>query len=150
MSLLRLENRRFLPQELTDIVIDYLHDDTSSLQACSVVCRSWLPSSHWHLFYKIRVRLDQFSDETFISALRSSNTMPTSIHMLYVLPPSPGITETTIPHALAKCVLDCLPALHSITLRVAIANAHESEEPQLRWNHSHIRRLHFVNAACPP
>lgn len=43
------------PQELIDIIIDYLHDEKPSLHACSAVCHSWLPSARYHLFYAIDI-----------------------------------------------------------------------------------------------
>ncbi|TDL19487.1 hypothetical protein BD410DRAFT_792104 [Rickenella mellea] len=36
--------------ELTDNIIDHLHDNRPALCSCSLVCRSWLPSSRFHLF----------------------------------------------------------------------------------------------------
>jgi hypothetical protein len=45
-----------LPTELTDAIIDHLHDDKPTLLNCSLVCRSWLDASRYHLFYSLRVR----------------------------------------------------------------------------------------------
>jgi hypothetical protein len=42
-----------LPQELFDIIIDKLGDCTWTLNNCSLVCRSWVHSSHRHLFRRI-------------------------------------------------------------------------------------------------
>ncbi|OCH84290.1 hypothetical protein OBBRIDRAFT_741816, partial [Obba rivulosa] len=39
-----------LPPELTDTIIDFLHDDDAALRACSLTCRAWLRSSRTHLF----------------------------------------------------------------------------------------------------
>ncbi|KAK7691385.1 hypothetical protein QCA50_004784 [Cerrena zonata] len=39
-----------LPNELTDRVIDHLHDDRTSLNACSVVCQDWRSASQFQLF----------------------------------------------------------------------------------------------------
>ncbi|KAF8883927.1 hypothetical protein CPB85DRAFT_391969 [Mucidula mucida] len=39
-----------LPQELVDIVINELQNDAAALRACSLVCRSWVPTSQQHLF----------------------------------------------------------------------------------------------------
>lgn len=39
-----------LPPELTDMIIDYLHDHKSALQTCSLTCKGWLNSSRHHLF----------------------------------------------------------------------------------------------------
>ncbi|GJE96774.1 hypothetical protein PsYK624_129800 [Phanerochaete sordida] len=41
---------RIVPQELSDSVIDYLHDDLPSLRQCSLVCKSWVRTSTEHLF----------------------------------------------------------------------------------------------------
>ena len=47
-----------LPTELTDAIIDHLHDDKPTLLDCSLVCSSWLESSRYHLFRSIRIRGD--------------------------------------------------------------------------------------------
>lgn len=44
-----------LPRELLDMVTDHLHGDQPSLRACSLVNKTWLPSSRYHLFYAIRL-----------------------------------------------------------------------------------------------
>jgi hypothetical protein len=44
-----------LPPELTDTVIDYLHDDKHSLAACSLVCQAWVPASRYHLFGSVTI-----------------------------------------------------------------------------------------------
>jgi hypothetical protein len=53
----RMEDSR-VPQELIDTVIDNLHKDHHGLLACSLVCRSWLPSSQRHLFRRVTFTLD--------------------------------------------------------------------------------------------
>jgi hypothetical protein len=44
-----------LPPEIIDRIIDYLHDSRADLCACALVCREWLVSSRFHLFYSISV-----------------------------------------------------------------------------------------------
>ncbi|RDX43685.1 hypothetical protein OH76DRAFT_1299475, partial [Lentinus brumalis] len=44
-----------LPPELTDRVIDHLHDDPTSLAACSLVCSAWLPAARLHHFREVTV-----------------------------------------------------------------------------------------------
>lgn len=44
-----------LPPEITDVIIDYLHDDKQSLLACNQICRQWRPACRYHLFSKIEV-----------------------------------------------------------------------------------------------
>ncbi|KAJ7701382.1 hypothetical protein B0H17DRAFT_1045225 [Mycena rosella] len=37
-------------QELVDLTIDFLHDSLDDLRRCSLISRSWLPASQYHLF----------------------------------------------------------------------------------------------------
>jgi hypothetical protein len=46
---------RHLPREITDHIIDYLHNSPQDLRACACVCRAWLDSSRSRLFYRISV-----------------------------------------------------------------------------------------------
>lgn len=41
------------PPELIDVIIDHLYWDLTTLRTCSLVARSWLPSSRYHLFRAI-------------------------------------------------------------------------------------------------
>lgn len=47
------DNSAYFPPEILDVVIDHLHDDTASLAACGLACRSLLPASRYHLFSDI-------------------------------------------------------------------------------------------------
>ena len=53
--------------EIFDIIVDHLHDNHKALAACSLVCRAWLPSSRYHLFFTVQVsdtgNLTRFLDE---------------------------------------------------------------------------------------
>lgn len=40
------------PNEMWDRIIDHLYDDDAALGACSLVAKSWLPTSRLHLFTK--------------------------------------------------------------------------------------------------
>ncbi|KAF7365543.1 hypothetical protein MVEN_00427600 [Mycena venus] len=42
-----------LPQELIEVIIDHLADDSTSLKACSLVCRAWVCRSRRHLYKHI-------------------------------------------------------------------------------------------------
>ncbi len=60
-----------LPNETWDTIIDFLHSDHPSLVVCSLVCRSWLPTSRYHLFERIVLR-SQHNQQKF---LRSTSGM---------------------------------------------------------------------------
>jgi len=44
-----------LAPELTDHIIDFLHDDDEALRACTLTHPTWLPASRFHLFNTITV-----------------------------------------------------------------------------------------------
>ena len=44
-----------IPQELSDTILDFLHDDVTALCSAGLVCRSWLPASRLHLFSDIEL-----------------------------------------------------------------------------------------------
>lgn len=44
-----------LPHELSDCIIDFLHDDCATLSACGLVCRAWLSVVRYHRFATTRV-----------------------------------------------------------------------------------------------
>lgn len=39
-----------LPSELTDRILDFLHDDRHALASCALTCHNWLPTARLHLF----------------------------------------------------------------------------------------------------
>jgi hypothetical protein len=43
----------YLAPEITDMIIDFLYDDSCALAAMSLVCKSFLPSTRLHLFERI-------------------------------------------------------------------------------------------------
>src|ERR1700761_3490794 len=49
--------RATLPPEVIDLIIDHLHNDPLTLEACSLVSRNWLSSSRHHLFGSVYIRV---------------------------------------------------------------------------------------------
>jgi hypothetical protein len=56
VSIVTLPTGTKIPPEIFDIVIDHLHNDLDALKVCSLVCKSWLPSSRYHLFRSLVVK----------------------------------------------------------------------------------------------
>jgi hypothetical protein len=54
-----------LAAELYDRILDHIHT-VSTLTTCSLVCKSWLPSSRYHLFHEFNITPD------FVKSMRSS------------------------------------------------------------------------------
>ncbi|OCH95832.1 hypothetical protein OBBRIDRAFT_800394 [Obba rivulosa] len=44
-----------VPPELSDYIIDFLHNDPASLKACSLVHRSWVPTARLHIFENVNL-----------------------------------------------------------------------------------------------
>lgn len=57
--------RQPLPQEIVDMLIDFLFDDHKTLADCSTVSRQWVPSTRFHLFREFRIR--SFGNSTIIT-----------------------------------------------------------------------------------
>lgn len=41
------------PPELSDYILDFLHDDREALKACSLTTRKWRPAARYHLYRKV-------------------------------------------------------------------------------------------------
>src|SRR5262245_31431042 len=65
-----------LAQELSDNIIDHLHDDKPTLRRCGLVCRSWLPSSRFHLFSTICLRYYNIGTALTILCAHNSTISP--------------------------------------------------------------------------
>jgi hypothetical protein len=61
-----------IPAELTDRIIDFLHSDKKTLATCALVCKSWIPSSRFHLFEKLHINHE--TTRTFMDLLQSNNS----------------------------------------------------------------------------
>ncbi|TFK71883.1 hypothetical protein BDN72DRAFT_837018 [Pluteus cervinus] len=62
-----------LAAEITDRILDELHDSKPSLSLCSVVCKSWFPRCRYHLFSDVRLT------EKFVRSVESSPNAKRSI-----------------------------------------------------------------------
>ncbi|CAA7268168.1 unnamed protein product [Cyclocybe aegerita] len=59
-----------IPQDLCEFIIDFLHADRRALAACSLVARSWLCASRYHLFRSIK--FDSANAHHFLRLLDSA------------------------------------------------------------------------------
>ncbi|KAF8512384.1 hypothetical protein JB92DRAFT_2928270 [Gautieria morchelliformis] len=73
-----------LPQELIDAITDDLHEDYDALLACSLVCRSWLPSSQRLLFRAVTFVLEEDRCNKLAQALLDSPHLANYIRELEV------------------------------------------------------------------
>ncbi|KAH9858205.1 hypothetical protein C2E23DRAFT_719362 [Lenzites betulinus] len=112
-----------VPLELSDFIIDFLHNDARSLAVCARVCRAWAPAARFHLFRSIVLQNHKLSS-SFQRLLGSRPELGLYVRHLTVaklttaadvfLPakPSSSAEDTdAFPH-----VFDHLPHLRSLTL----------------------------------
>ncbi|RDX46334.1 hypothetical protein OH76DRAFT_1473495 [Lentinus brumalis] len=117
------------PAEVTDIIIDYLHNCPYTLKWCSLVCRDWTASSRYHLFYTM-----SFSSEraAFSDVLAFIHSVPNIYPYIKAITLSDyrGISLKDV-----RAVLEPLTSLCSVTLdRLHISKPHWREpvlEPAL-------------------
>lgn len=76
-----------LAAELTDMIIDHLHDDKASLSNCSVVSRQWLDASQHHLFHTVRLVgvTSQWGVDSFLQLLERIPRLSQYVRTLEVL-----------------------------------------------------------------
>jgi len=49
----------YLPPEILDHIVNYLHDDQNALKGCCLVSKSWIPRTRKHLFAKVEFRSEE-------------------------------------------------------------------------------------------
>jgi hypothetical protein len=110
-----------LPQETVDEIIDHLNDDRRSLGACSLTCRTWVPSSQTHIFHIVYLALTR--GERFTRLLDAS---PHIAKYVKVLDIQEGRARSNVE---PKFVEDTIPLIEKLTsleeLRVTMVNFYE-------------------------
>lgn len=114
-------------QEITDQVIDHLHDDKPALSACALVHRSWLPAARLHIFEKIELVDDRDMDEidAVVDMLSRSPGVALSVQSLTIA------RRMILPKSFSVRALKCLVyliSLHELTLEDNFCFAWSEEE----------------------
>lgn len=125
-----------LPSEITDAIIDYLHDDKASLAACGLICRTWLPSSRYHLFSNITLSIN--SIRSFAELLQNPfNNVALMVRHLTVAPhPAPyGASVDEKRRAQSAAIFGILPRVTTYLHAIKSLGLHD---------------LDLTSYACPP
>ncbi|CAL1715677.1 unnamed protein product [Somion occarium] len=121
-----------LPQELIDLIIDFLHDDRLTLARCMLVCHRWLDRSRLHLFrdayvtvpasepFAMEQQEPEFKAhnlEAFIAFLErdASMSLRLAVHYLLIRGLYPR-SNCILPLQRVSAVLNLLPRLRSLSL----------------------------------
>lgn len=117
-----------LPQELIDHIIDQLHNNTTSLKACAVVSRAWLPSSRLHLLSQTQVNESHFHE--FFKFTRDCEHGPQYIRRLTLngqLSQHTGApNHVPVTPAVLSSILSHLPHIEHLFLFMVLLREEES------------------------
>ena len=104
-----------LPGEVTDAIIDHLHDDERSLRRCAVVCHSWLPGSRYHLFYTIKVR-NSARAQSLAAFLAANPDIASFIQHLDLRGPPERWNHETLQFTELEGLLPLLPSIRFLSI----------------------------------
>ena len=103
-----------LPQELVEAIIDFLYDDRSALQCCSLVARSWRTRSYFHFFHTFQVIEPQITTK-FVNLLDGNPMISAGIRELELVLPY-AESDGPIPPRIFIDILQRLPSLRRLAL----------------------------------
>ncbi len=123
-----------LPQELIDIVVQFLHDDGPTLCACSLVCRSWKNPAHRLLFRYLRcivgARDGLARCEELPNFLKSSPTICKYVQVL-IIDGAFFRPHVKLDSALLAHMLSALPSLKEFRLLFMTVTPHRQDESKV-------------------
>ena len=70
----------YLPPELLDYIVDFLHDDQTTLKKCCLVSKPWIPRARKHLFAEIRLEKPELWKKMFPDPSTSPANFAKSLH----------------------------------------------------------------------
>lgn len=73
-----------VPPEITDRIIDFLHNDDPALLNCSLVCKQWTPSSRYHLFHTVQAS-GLNGQRKLASMLESTPQLGQYVRVVYIM-----------------------------------------------------------------
>ncbi|THH28847.1 hypothetical protein EUX98_g5344 [Antrodiella citrinella] len=125
------QSPRRLPVELTDIIIDHLHDDEASLFVCALVEHDWLWSARYHLFHTTLITTSGDEKHGLASFLRVVASSPFAlgnhVRCLHIRGAHDKTQDDfTSLFAFLDAVLPKLPSLRRITLSRMVWGKFES------------------------
>ncbi|KAJ7664687.1 hypothetical protein B0H17DRAFT_299047 [Mycena rosella] len=100
------------PPELVDLLLDFVHSDSTTLSACTLVCRYWLPSARFHLLSQLA--LDSASVESFLDDLDDIDTGSLgNVTSLRIEGLDLSTAPVALPHAFPNLQSLCLEAFEA-------------------------------------
>lgn len=106
-----------LPQELSDHILDFLHDHQETLRSCNLVSHSWSNSARYHMYHDFIVAATKHEDgvDEFVQFLSEHTDIHGYICNLTIAAPSHGF-ESAVSVEGIRSVLKYLDNLRTISL----------------------------------
>ena len=108
---------RTIPQELSDLIVDFLHNDIAALCNAGLVCKSWLPASRVHLFSDITLSARVNDNHALEVICAEGSTIPPYITNLKIQDDESRSVYKTL---LSLPLLSNLKCLHFISIDMAV------------------------------
>jgi hypothetical protein len=105
-----------LPPEITDRIIDYFHDSKADLRTCALVCRGWLASSRFHLFYSITTNPGSYYCYRLYRVIQSSPDIALHVRELRYSHESHELQEKPRHIDIVPDLLKSFSALHKLKI----------------------------------
>jgi hypothetical protein len=136
-----------LPQEILDIIIDFLHDDKQSLDACSRVAQAWLHPARFHLFHRLTLRPRMF----VLAARLFSHSPATAEYVRELRIEEPSLLDNLISTEMLLEMLQFFPHVQALHLNKIALMAPPLSTGVLRWQHPLLHRLRLtLYSQSPP
>ncbi|RPD53274.1 hypothetical protein L226DRAFT_144434 [Lentinus tigrinus ALCF2SS1-7] len=117
-----------LPGEVTDYIIDFLHDDIDSLKTCALIARAWTGTAHFHVFrtWPVVCRQDE-PDRSAGELLKwaasdSAGTREVATLIIEAARPSGTVTHT-LPIGDLGRLMPHMPNVRNVTLQNVVLDA---------------------------
>lgn len=111
------------------MIIDHLHNDKSSLAACGLTHRTWLPSTRYHLFSSVTLSVNNVRSFDELLNNPSNNIAPQVRHLAVAPKPVDGAPVNEKRRAQSAAVLQILPRVTTYLHKVKSLALHD-----LDWN----------------
>ena len=105
-----------IPHDIVECVLDFLHDDKSSLLASSVVSKSWIVPCQTHLFNSLRIVGAPDNFESFLRFCSKNDRISRLIRLISVEGVATGIDTFSLHISSITEFLEVLPNLQGLVL----------------------------------
>ena len=105
-----------IPNDIVECVLDFLHDDKSSLLASSVVSKSWIVPCQTHLFNSLRIVGAPDNFESFLRFCSKNDRISRLIRLISVEGVATGIDTFSLHISSITEFLEVLPNLQGLVL----------------------------------